>query len=209
MATHIDRNDAGRTDSDNSILSERSTTVQTTQHDFDTLAEDEQSSVPPRDVNRYEYTDHFKERLHEKHRYIQPTHINTIIRDGQFRYSTSDGWRIVHEIEGIELVLIVDCDVNAPVIITGYAQIADWDTALDSDKWNDKACNIIYLCDHLSNETDVKDHVAVNMVTLESPAHIFGHTLVTDEDSSTLTCERCGVTGTKKTTFREANCHTY
>lgn len=205
MAINNVQSQSGHTDNEQTAFSERTTSVQTTRSDFESLVEHE-SNVPPRDTSLYEYTTHFKERLEERHRFIYPTHINTIISQGQMRYSTEDGWRLVYTVSGVDMILVVDCESGTPVIITGYTRISDWNTAINSEKWNVIDCNIMYISEKLSNETERSKHRIIHEATIEQPAHIFGHKLTTKENESTLTCEHCGKSGTTKKTFTNSRC---
>lgn len=195
----------GRTDNDQNILTERSTITHTTPNDYESLVQHD-CNVPPRDTAAYKYTTHFTERLQQKHRFIYPTYVNTIIKHGQIRYSTSDGWRIVHTVAGVDMILVIDCETETPVIITGYTRISDWNTAINSEKWSETECNIMYISEKLSNETARSKHRIINEATIDQQAHIFGHKLVTKDNKSVLTCEQCGKTGTTKEAFVNSEC---
>ena len=167
----------------------------------------ESSHTPRRDIDDYKYTDHFKERLRESHRYIQPPHVHTIVAEGQFRFSTDDGWRVVYKTSGVELILVVDCTPTQTVIITGYARIVDFDTADSSDKWNDAALETIYLCQNLSENSSMSPRKAIENTEFKQPKKLFGHEIMIGEDDTVMTCEVCGKTGSSKSSFTDTNCH--
>jgi len=86
------------------------------------------ASVPSRDPTAYAQTDHFRRRLRQTGRYLSLPLVAHAIRDGQLRFNPADGWRFATVVDGVR--------TDSPVLVTGWTEVADRETAVASDRWS-------------------------------------------------------------------------
>lgn len=91
---------------------------------------------PPRSPAEYTETEHYTDDiLPDPMRFLTRELADRCIADGR-DYPDEGGpnkTRRKLEVEGVDVVLVIADD--APVLVTGWTEVADWARALASDRW--------------------------------------------------------------------------
>jgi len=165
-----------------------------TQPSADSPATQRTPEDPPlRNPALYAQTDHFRERLHQQGRYVSVPIVSEAITDGQIRWNTTDGWRFALLKDGIRYVVVVsDTETNSPVVVTGWTEVDDWETAIDSERWHDTDVHTIKLRADLSDNHDeqIPDRIRPRIVS--RPFDIGGHRVTTEAGDGSVGCVDCG-----------------
>ncbi|MEF8781254.1 MAG: hypothetical protein V5A46_11305, partial [Haloferacaceae archaeon] len=115
----------------------------------------EPEDPPIRDPRAYAQTDHFRGRIHQQGRYVSPPVVSEAIERGQLRWNSSDGWRFAIVRDGVRYVVVVgDTDTPSPVVVTGWTEVDDWETAIRSPRWTPTDVHTIQLRADLSESPD-------------------------------------------------------
>lgn len=171
---------------------------------------DKQTYTPPRNINQYSFTDHFKSRLLNPHRYISINTVTKTIKNGSIRYNTSDGWRFFRIIDGVgEIVIVGNIHGDGePVLITGYSKIVNYDNAKKSTRWSDRSLNIIKLTTVLANENNITIRDMIEETTLDKPFYFEGHKVRIPESQNMMVCTDCELEAIDKNEFENNRCST-
>lgn len=165
------------------------------------------SAPPPRDPAAYAQTDHFRQRLRQRGRYVTLLAASEAIRQGQLRWNTSDGWRFAIVEDGVRYVIVVgDTETPSPVLVTGWTEIADWDTALESDRWTEMDAQTIRLRAELSahKERQIPERIRPRVVS--RPFEVGGHRVHTAAGEGFVVCADCGGRFRSKRALCECDC---
>lgn len=148
---------------------------------------------PIRDPRAYAQTDHFRDRIHQQGRYVTPTIVGEAIERGQLRWNTSDGWRFALVRDGVRYVVVVgDTDTPSPVVVTGWTEVADWETAVGSGRFTPTDVHTIALRAALSEAPDEQVPDRIRPRVVDRPFELGGHRIRTDTGESHVTCADCG-----------------
>jgi hypothetical protein len=140
----------------------------------------------------YAHTDHFRQRLHQQGRYVSVPIVTEAIQRGQLRWNSTDGWRFALVKDGIRYVAVVsDTETRSPVIVTGWTEVADWDTASEAARWDDTDLHTIRLRTALSShrETQIPDRIRPRAV--DRAFEIGDHRVVTEAGAGSVECVDC------------------
>ncbi|UWG50431.1 Uncharacterized protein AArcCO_1118 [Halalkaliarchaeum sp. AArc-CO] len=148
---------------------------------------------PVRDPAVYAQTDHFRGRIHQQGRYVSPSVVSEAIERGQLRWNTSDGWRFALVRDGVRFVVVVgDTDTPSPVVVTGWTEIDDWETAVGSGRWTPTDVNTIQLRADLSESPDEQIPGRIRPRAVDRPFELGDHRIRTEPGESHVTCVDCG-----------------
>ena len=165
-----------------------------TQPSADTPSRSRTPEDPPlRRPALYAQTDHFRERLHQQGRYVSVPIVSEAISEGQIRWNSTDGWRFALTKAGVRYIVVVsDTETTSPVVVTGWTEIADWETAIASDHWHDTDVHTIRLRAALSDnhDTQIPDRIGPRIVS--RPFEIGGHRVTTEAGDRSVECVGCG-----------------
>lgn len=151
------------------------------------------SDPPVRDPSLYALTDHFKDRLGQPGRYVTVRSVSNAIREGQLRWNTSDGWRFAYTVEGVRVVVVVsDTDTQSPVVVTSWTEIADWDQAVSSSRWDETDAHTIRLREVLSENADQQIPDRIRPRDVDKPLVVGDHRIRTAPGNAYVVCEECG-----------------
>lgn len=161
---------------------------------MDEAAKRRQPEDPPvRDPGAYAQTDHFRGRIHQQGRYVSPRITGEVIRRGQLRWNTSDGWRFALVRDGVRYVVVVgDTDTPSPVVVTGWTEIANWETAIGSGRWTPTDVHTIKLRADLSDTPDDQVPNRIRPRVVDRPFELGGHRIRSAAGESHVTCVDCG-----------------
>ncbi len=165
------------------------------------------SAPPERDPGQYAQTDHFRYRLRQQGRYITLPVAGDAIRNGQLRWNSTDGWRFAIVRDGVRFVIVIgDTDTPSPVLVTGWTEIADWDAATASDRWDDADVNTIQLRADLSEhkERQIPGRIRPRVVTRSFA--VGGHRVRTAAGDGYVGCVDCGARFRSKRELCELPC---
>ena len=165
------------------------------------------SAPPSRDPTDYAQTDHFRQRLRQQGRYVTLPLAAEAIRSGQLRWNSSDGWRFALVDEGVRYVIVVgDTETPSPVLVTGWTEIADWETVTESDRWSELDAHTIRLRADLSShkERQIPGRIRPRVVT--RPFDIGGHRVHTAAGDGFVECADCGGRFRSKRALCECRC---
>jgi len=141
----------------------------------------------------YAQTDHFRERLHQQGRYVSVPVVSEAITDGQIRWNTTDGWRFALTRAGIRYIVVVsDTETRSPVVVTGWTEVDDWETAMASERWHDTDVHTIQLRADLSDNHDDQIPDLIRPRIVSRPFEIGGHRVTTEAGSGSVECVDCG-----------------
>jgi len=150
-------------------------------------------AAPPRDPGAYARTDHFRERVLQPGRYVSEPVAADVLRSGQLRWNTSDGWRFALVRGGIRFVLVVgDVDTPSPVLVTGWTEVADWRTAIESDRWTETDVHTIQLRADLSEAPRRAIPGRIRPLAVDRPFALAGHRVGTAPGAGHVACCECG-----------------
>jgi len=151
------------------------------------------SEEPPiRNPRTYALTDHFRKRLAQPGRYVSIATASDAIRRGQLRWNTDDGWRFAVVEDGVRFVVVVgDTDTDSPVVVTGWTEVADWDAAMDSSRWNETDVHTIRLRTALSEHPDDRIPGRIRPHGIQRPFEIGHHRVTSTAGASYLECRDC------------------
>ncbi len=148
---------------------------------------------PLRRPSLYAQTDHFRERLHQQGRYVSVPIVSEAITEGQIRWNSTDGWRFALRKDGIRYIIVVsDTETTSPVIVTGWTEIADWERAIESDRWHETDIHTINLRADLSDNHDTQIPDLIRPRIVSRPFEIGGHRVVTAAGEGSVNCVDCG-----------------
>lgn len=150
------------------------------------------SAPPERDPSLYSQTDHFRQRLRQQGRYISLPVVSEAIRSGQLRWNSSDGWRFALVRDGVRFVVVLgDTDTPSPVLVTGWTEVADWETAIGSGRWTEVDVHTIQLRADLSEhkQRQIPGRIRPRVVT--RPFDVGGHSVRTDAGEGHVECVDC------------------
>nr|WP_235063456.1 hypothetical protein [Candidatus Halobonum tyrrellensis] len=165
------------------------------------------SSPPPRDPARYAQTDHFRERLRQQGRYVSLAAAGDAIREGQLRWNTTDGWRFALVRDGVRYVVVVgDTETPSPVLVTGWTEIADWEAAVESDRWSDADVNTIQLRADLSTHKERQIPGRIRPRVVARAFEVGGHRVRTAPGEGFVACADCGGRYRSKRALCESHC---
>lgn len=163
---------------------------------------------PVRKPAAYAQTDHFRGRIHQQGRYISPAVVSEAIRHGQLRWNTSDGWRFALVRDGVRFVVVVgDTDTPSPVVVTGWTEIDDWETAVGSGQWNLTDVHTIQLRADLSDSPDEQIPDLIRPRAVDRPFELGDHRIRTEPGESHVTCVECGGQFRSKNDLLRRHCH--
>ncbi|WP_435065652.1 hypothetical protein [Halobaculum sp. EA56] len=165
------------------------------------------SAPPDRDPGLYAQTDHFRRRLRQQGRYVTLPVAGDAIRNGQLRWNSTDGWRFAVVRDGVRFVVVVgDTDTPSPVLVTGWTEVADWDTALASDRWSEVDVHTIQLRADLSEHSDRQIPGRIRPRVIARPFEVGGHRVRTDAGDGYVECDDCGARFRSKRELCELPC---
>lgn len=148
---------------------------------------------PIRDPGVYAQTDHFRARIHQQGRYVSPSIVGEAIERGQLRWNTSDGWRFALVRDGVRFVVVVgDTETPSPVVVTGWTEIDDWETAIGSGRYTPTDVHTIQLRADLSETPGEQLPDLIRPRVVDRPFDLGGHRIRTDAGESHVTCVECG-----------------
>ena len=148
---------------------------------------------PLRNPSLYAQTDHFRERLHQQGRYVSVPIVSEAITDGQIRWNTTDGWRFALTKAGIRYIVVVsDTETTSPVVVTGWTEVDDWETAIDSERWHDTDVHTIKLRADLSDNHDDQIPDLIRPRIVSRAFEIGGHRVTTEAGDGSVECVDCG-----------------
>ena len=162
---------------------------------------------PVRDPGRYALTDHFRERLEQPGRYVSTRAVSDAIRRGQLRWNRTDGWRFALVDGGVRFVVVVgDTETNSPVVVTGWTEVADRETALETPRWDPVDIDTIAVRTALSesSSTPIPDRIRPRTVT--RPFVVGDHRLETAPGEPFVRCTTCGCRFRSKDAITERGC---
>ena len=208
MASRQGSPDADRASEHNSRgVSSPNAPVRTRSPDSPTGATRDRSSPPPRDPTRYAQTDHFRERIRQQGRYVSLPIAGEAIREGQLRWNTTDGWRFALVRDGVRYVVVVgDTETPSPVLVTGWTEIADWETAVESDRWSATDVNTIQLRADLSTHKERQIPGRIRPRVVARAFEVGGHRVRTAAGEGFVTCADCGGRYRSKRALCESHC---
>lgn len=167
----------------------------------------ETASVPPREPSRYAQTDHFRRRLRQTGRYLSLPLVAHTIREGQLRYNSADGWRFAAVIDGVRLVTVVsDTGTDSPVLVTGWTEVADRETALAHDRWSRLDVETITLRSALAADSDRQCPGEIRPRTVARPFELGDHRVSTAAGDGFVECHDCGGRFRSKRALVEKGC---
>ncbi len=134
--------------------------------------------------------------------------IGHVIRDGQLRYNSTDGWRFAETMEGIRAVVVVgDTDTESPVLVTAWTELADRSDAVAGDRWSELDVETIALRTDLADEAGRQIPGRIRPRTVTKPFEIAGHDVETDAGDAFVECVACGGRFRSKRGLEECRCH--
>ncbi len=165
------------------------------------------ASVPSRDPTAYAQTDHFRRRLRQTGRYLSLPLVAHAIRAGQLRFNPADGWRFATVVNGVRLVTVVgDADTDSPVLVTGWTEVADRETAVASDRWSRLDVETITLRSSLADADDRQCPGAIRPRVVARPFEMGDHQVSTAGGDSFVECHDCGARFRSKRALVEKRC---
>lgn len=177
-------------------------------HDRQSPAATRRPEDPPvRDPGVYAQTDHFRRRLAQQGRYVTLPIVAETIERGQLRWNRTDGWRFAHTVDGVRYVVVVtDTETASPVVVTGWTEIDDWETALDSDRFDADDVHTIQLRADLSEHRHDRIPGRIRPRIVSRPFEIAGHHVTTTPGDSSVVCTDCGGRFQSKDDLQETAC---
>ncbi|MFC7070683.1 hypothetical protein [Halobaculum lipolyticum] len=165
------------------------------------------SSPPERDPGQYAQTDHFARRLRQQGRYITLPVVGEAIRNGQLRWNSTDGWRFAVVRDGVRFVVVVgDTETPSPVLVTGWTEIDDWETATTADRWSDTDVHTIQLRADLSEHRERQIPGRIRPRVVARPFEVGGHRVRTAAGDGHVECADCGARFRAKRELCELPC---
>ncbi|KTG11195.1 hypothetical protein AUR64_04490 [Haloprofundus marisrubri] len=147
---------------------------------------------PLRDPTLYALTDHFRERLRQPGRYVSLTVVSDAIEYGQLRWNRTEGWRFALVREGIRFIVVVgDTETTSPVIVTAWTEIADWNAAMQSDRWTVDDVHTIRLRAALSDDPERRIPSRIRPRIVGRPFEMGDHRLTTAAGDGHVECSDC------------------
>lgn len=147
---------------------------------------------PLRDPGLYALTDHFRERLGQPGRYVSIRTVSDAIRHGQLRWNRTDGWRFALVKDGIRFIVVVsDTETGSPVVVTGWTEIADRETATASTRWDTTDVDTIAVRTALSESSSTQIPDRIRPHGIQRPFEVGDHRLRTQPGDSFLHCTEC------------------
>lgn len=167
----------------------------------------EAASLPTRDPTAYAQTDHFRERVDQSGRYVSLPLVGHVIRAGQLRYNSTDGWRFAAVVDGVRVVVVVsDTGTDSPVLVTGWTEVADREAALAADRWSSVDVETITLRTQLADEKDRQVPGRIRPRVVARPFEIADHRVTTDAGDGYVSCRDCGGRFRSKRALVEKGC---
>lgn len=165
------------------------------------------ASLPPRNPRDYAQTDHFRERLQQTGRYLSLPLVAHVIREGQLRYNSTDGWRFAATVEGVRVVAVVsDTGTDSPVLVTGWTEVEDREVALAADRWSTIDVETITLRSQLSDEKERQLPGRIRPRVVARPFEIGDHRVSTAPGDGYVECHECGGRFRSKRALVEKGC---
>ncbi len=162
---------------------------------------------PSRDPGRYALTEHFRERLAQRGRYLSVGSVDAAIREGQLRWNTTDGWRFARVEDGVRVVVVVcDTETRSPVVVTAWTELADPVTARRSERWDRTDLETIQLRTALSEQADTHIPSHIRPRDVPRPFSICGHSVQSGPGNGHLQCVECGGRFRSKSALDRARC---
>lgn len=162
---------------------------------------------PVRDPGRYALTDHFRERLEQPGRYVSTRAVSDAIRRGQLRWNRTDGWRFALVDGGVRFVVVVgDTGTNSPVVVTGWTEVADRETALETPRWDPVDIDTIAVRTALSESASAPIPDRIRPRTVTRPFVVGDHRLETAPGEPFVRCTACGRRFRSKDAITEWGC---
>lgn len=162
---------------------------------------------PPRDPGAYAGTDHFYRRTDQPGRYVSRATASEAIRRGQLRWNTTDGWRFAHVVDGVRVVVVVgDADTPSPVVVTAWTEVADWETAIEAERWSATDVHTIRLRATLSREPDRRVPERIRPRAVTRPVRIGSHEVRTRAGEGHVECIHCDGRFASKRALRDRAC---
>ena len=166
----------------------------------------EGASLPTRDPGRYAQTDHFRRRLEQTGRYVTLPLVGHVIREGQLRFNSTDGWRFAAVVDGVRVVVVVgDTETDSPVLVTGWTEVTDRETAL-AGRWSELDVETIRLRSVLSDEDNRQVPGRIRPRVVTRPFELAGHDVRTDAGEAAVECVECGGRFRSKRGLEERRC---
>ncbi|PSQ06293.1 hypothetical protein BRC97_06660 [Halobacteriales archaeon QS_6_71_20] len=145
--------------------------------------------------------------MRQQGRYVTLPLAGDAIRNGQLRWNTSDGWRFAVVRDGVRFVVVVgDTETPSPVLVTGWTEVADWDTAREADRWSDCDLHTIRLRSDLSEHRDRQIPGRIRPRVVTRPFEIGGHRVRTAAGEGHVECADCGARFRSKRELCELGC---
>lgn len=162
---------------------------------------------PTRDPSRYALTDHFRKRLAQEGRYVTSEDVDAVIRTGQLRWNTTDGWRFARVEDGVRLLVVVcDTETDSPVVVTAWTELADVDAALNAERWDRTDVETIRLRSALSERPEEHVPERIRPRDVPRPFRVCRHRLVTHPGDAAVRCLDCGSQFRSKTGLDRVRC---
>lgn len=163
--------------------------------------------LPPRDPSAYAQTDHFGRRLRQTGRYVSLPLAAHVIREGQLRFNSADGWRFAAVVDGVRVVTVVsDADTDSPVLVTGWTEVADYEAAAASDRWSPLDVETIELRSSLADAGDRQCPGRIRPRSVTRPFELAGHRVETESGEAYVECSDCGGRFRSKRALSEKGC---
>lgn len=164
--------------------------------------------MPTRNPARYAQTDHFRRRLGQTGRYVTLPLVGHVIREGQLRYNSTDGWRFAATLEGVRAVVVVgDTETDSPVLVTAWTELADRSAAMAGGRWSQLDVETIALRTELAEEPSRQVPGRIRPRTVSKPFEIAGHDVETEAGDAFVECVACGGRFRSKRGLEERRCH--
>lgn len=163
---------------------------------------------PLRDPTLYALTDHFRERLRQLGRYVSLTVVSDAIEYGQLRWNRTEGWRFALVREGVRFIVVVgDTETTSPVVVTAWTEIADWNTAMQSDRWTVDDVHTIRLRAALSDDPERRIPSRIRPRIVARPFEMGDHRLTTAAGDGHVECSDCRSRFRSKQQLLTTVCH--
>ncbi len=129
------------------------------------------------------------------------------IERGQLRWNSTDGWRFAMVRDGVRFVVVVsDTDTVSPVLVTGWTEVADWETAVGSNRWSRVDVETIRLRADLSADRGRRVPQRIRPREVTRPFEIGGHRVHTVAGDAFVTCADCDRQFRSKEALCECRC---
>ncbi|SDY94953.1 hypothetical protein [Halopenitus persicus] len=162
---------------------------------------------PIRDPTAYAFTDHFLDRVTQPGRYMTFDAVREAIIHGQLRWNTTDGWRFAYTDAGVRYVVVVeDTETPSPVVVTGWTEVVDSETARAASRFDETDVETIELRSALSDRSDERIPGEIRPREVDRPFTVGNHRVRTTAGDGSVVCTDCGGRFRSKATLTTRHC---